>query len=57
MLRVLLIDDGAHRISLIHDELTHHGHLVVGVADSVRLARPSRLDNWWRRHGYPKAAC
>ena len=37
MLRVLLIDDGAHRISLIHDELTHQGHLVVGVVDSALL--------------------
>ncbi len=37
MLRVLLIDDGAHRTSLIHDELTHQGHLVVGVVDSALL--------------------
>ena len=37
MLRVLLIDDGAHRISMIHDELTRQGHLVVGVVDSALL--------------------
>jgi response regulator NasT len=36
-LRVLLIDDGAHRVSLIHDELTRQGHLVVGVLDSALL--------------------
>jgi response regulator NasT len=36
-LRVLLIDDGAHRISLIRDELTRQGHLVVGVVDSALL--------------------
>lgn len=34
-LRVLLIDDGAHRIDLIRDELTRQGHLVVGVVDSA----------------------
>jgi two-component system, response regulator / RNA-binding antiterminator len=34
-LRVLLIDDGAHRVSLIRDELTRQGHLVVGVIDSA----------------------
>jgi len=32
---VLLIDDGAHRGALIHDELTRQGHLVVGVVDSA----------------------
>ncbi|WP_144290028.1 ANTAR domain-containing response regulator [Ideonella sp. A 288] len=36
-LRVLLIDDGAHRVSLIRDELTRQGHLVVGVVDSAVL--------------------
>jgi two-component system, response regulator / RNA-binding antiterminator len=36
-LRVLLIDDGAHRVSLIHDELVSQGHLVVGVLDSALL--------------------
>jgi response regulator NasT len=36
-LRVLLIDDGAHRVSLIHDELSRQGHLVVGVLDSALL--------------------
>jgi len=36
-LRVLLIDDGAHRVSLIHDELARQGHLVVGVLDSAVL--------------------
>ena len=34
-LRVLLIDDGAHRVGLIRDELTRQGHLVVGVVDSA----------------------
>jgi two-component system, response regulator / RNA-binding antiterminator len=34
-LRVLLIDDGAHRVGLICDELTRQGHLVVGVIDSA----------------------
>jgi response regulator NasT len=34
-LRVLLIDDGAHRVSLIRDELTRQGHLVVGVVDQA----------------------
>jgi response regulator NasT len=32
---VLLIDDGAHRVSLIRDELTRQGHVVVGVIDSA----------------------
>ena len=36
-LRVLLVDDGAHRVSLIRDELTRQGHLVVGVLDSALL--------------------
>jgi response regulator NasT len=36
-LRVLLIDDGAHRVSLIRDELTRQGHLVVGVVDQALL--------------------
>jgi response regulator NasT len=34
-LRVLLIDDGAHRVALIRDELTRQGHEVVGVIDSA----------------------
>jgi two-component system, response regulator / RNA-binding antiterminator len=34
-LRVLLVDDGAHRVSLIRDELTRQGHVVVGVLDSA----------------------
>ena len=34
-LRVLLIDDGAHRVGLIRDELARHGHQVVGVVDSA----------------------
>ncbi len=36
-LRVLLIDDGAHHLSLINEELTRQGHLVVGVVDSALL--------------------
>jgi response regulator NasT len=36
-LRVLLIDDGAHRVGLIRDELSRLGHLVVGVVDSGLL--------------------
>jgi two-component system, response regulator / RNA-binding antiterminator len=36
-LRILLIDDGAHRVELIHDELSREGHLVVGVLDSALL--------------------
>ena len=36
-MRVLLIDDGAHRVSLIHDELSRLGHLVVGILDSALL--------------------
>ena len=34
-LRVLLVDDGAHRVALIRDELTRQGHEVVGVIDSA----------------------
>jgi response regulator NasT len=34
-LRVLLIDDGAHRVGLIRDELTEQGYVVVGVVDSA----------------------
>lgn len=36
-LRVLLIDDGAHRVPLIRDELVRQGHLVVGVVDQALL--------------------
>lgn len=36
-LRVLLVDDGAHRIELIRDELARQGHLVVGVVDQALL--------------------
>jgi two-component system, response regulator / RNA-binding antiterminator len=36
-LRVLLVDDGAHRVHLIHEELSRQGHLVVGVLDSALL--------------------
>lgn len=36
-LRVLLIDDGAHRVALIRDELTRQGHLVVGVVEQALL--------------------
>ena len=36
-LRVLLIDDGAHRVPLIRDELTRLGYMVVGVLDSAVL--------------------
>ncbi len=32
---MLLIDDGAHRVALIRDELTRQGHEVVGVIDSA----------------------
>ncbi|MBL8329400.1 MAG: ANTAR domain-containing protein [Rubrivivax sp.] len=34
-LRVLLVDDGAHRVDLIRDELTAAGHTVVGVVDAA----------------------
>ena len=36
-LRVLLIEDGAHHIALIRDELSRQGHLVVGVVDTALL--------------------
>ncbi len=36
-LRVLLIDDGAHRVHAIREELTRQGHEVVGVIDSATL--------------------
>lgn len=36
-LRVLVIDDGAHRTELIRDELERQGHQVVGVGDSALL--------------------
>lgn len=36
-LRVLLVDDGAHRVALIRDELTAQGHFVVDVLDSAVL--------------------
>ncbi len=36
-LRVLLIDDGAHRVQLIREELAGQGHDVVGVIDSATL--------------------
>ncbi len=36
-LRVLLIDDGAHRVALIRDELARLGHQVVGVLESSPL--------------------
>ena len=36
-LRVLLIDDGAHRGQLIREELSRQGHEVVGVIDSATL--------------------
>lgn len=36
-LRVLLIDDGAHRVQLIREELVRQGHEVVGVLDSALL--------------------
>lgn len=32
---MLLVDDGAHRVGLIADELTQLGHLIVGVVDSA----------------------
>ena len=34
-LRVLLVDDGAHHVGLIRDELAGQGHVVVGVVDSA----------------------
>ena len=36
-LRVLLVDDVAHRNELIRDELARQGHLVVGVVDQALL--------------------
>jgi response regulator NasT len=36
-LRVLLVDDGAHHVALIRDELTRLGYVVVGVIDSAML--------------------
>jgi response regulator NasT len=36
-LRVLLIDDGAHRVDLIQQELARQGYEVVGVIDSATL--------------------
>jgi two-component system, response regulator / RNA-binding antiterminator len=36
-LRVLLVDDGAHHVTLIRDELTRLGYVVVGVIDSATL--------------------
>ena len=36
-LRVLLIDDGAHRVQAIREELTRLGHEVVGVIDSATV--------------------
>lgn len=36
-LRVLLVDDGAHRVALIRDELVRQGHEVVAVIDSATL--------------------
>jgi two-component system, response regulator / RNA-binding antiterminator len=36
-LRVLLIDDGAHRVRLLRDELIAQGHEVVGVVDAARV--------------------
>lgn len=36
-LRVLLVDDGAHRLHLLHDELVRQGHEVVAVIDSALL--------------------
>jgi two-component system, response regulator / RNA-binding antiterminator len=34
-LRVLLVDDGAHHVGLIRDELTEQGYVVVGVVESA----------------------
>lgn len=36
-LRVLLVDDGAHRVALIREELVRQGHEVVDVIDSATL--------------------
>ncbi|NWG73847.1 MAG: ANTAR domain-containing protein [Rubrivivax sp.] len=40
-LRVLLIDDGAHHLGIIRDELVRGGHEVVGVVDSARVIHDS----------------
>ncbi len=40
-LRVLLVDDGAHRGGLIREELARQGHEVVGVIDSAPLIHDS----------------
>lgn len=40
-LRILLIDDGAHRVALIRDELVRQGHEVVGVVDLARVIHDS----------------
>jgi response regulator NasT len=40
---VLLIDDGAHRVAVIRDELTRQGHLVVGVGIAAALVYLLRL--------------
>ena len=37
VLRVLLIDDGAHRVDLLRDELARQGHEVVGVIEQATL--------------------
>jgi response regulator NasT len=37
VLRVLLVDDGAHRVHLIGDELARQGHEVVAVIDAALL--------------------
>lgn len=42
-LRVLLIDDGAHRVELIAEELRRQGHEVVGLIASARLIHDSVL--------------
>ena len=36
-LRVLLVDDGAHRVQPLRDELVRQGHEVVGVIDDATL--------------------
>lgn len=40
---MLLVDDGAHRVDLIRDELTQQGHLVVGVVNSAVTLHDSVL--------------
>jgi two-component system, response regulator / RNA-binding antiterminator len=42
-LRVLLIDDGAHRVGQIQDELVQHGHEVVAVVSSALAVHDSVL--------------